>query len=701
MSPKFNNLLAAVSAALGLALVIVHPLVTAIGVGAMVLYGKSSKFPPEGANIGEGSPSPTETSMTSEIDNLKARLKLAELDERIIATELGAIKACNTALEIELAALRPALKLQADRCRERIRIRDEEVEALREQVYDANERRRSEKAEADKQRDHARRVEQKLLALSTAWSYSEQSMAVLPPPPSLSISPSTDIHTLQNALAEANLKVEAQTDRAELSGQALQSLLHINEQVCARMEALERTIAELRTGTSKVFSVRDHHTASPLAPVALSSFDSVINSPRVPSSMISSASLPILPMHSTPPPIMSSTLISTSPSTPALPLFTPSPSCTIPMHSGFSPKVSFSSSASALHYFLYPSHDPAEIDIASLIDYIHHLDQLVASLESKIRTLEYTNQELEGDLGDQLFIAVQLTEMIFSVGQEAAANDEKINFLKRVILKRLGEQEPEGAERYIADTKSLHPFPHVILTQPEGGIVRGVDNISRLISTRNSFYSPMFASTPSGFVGSKRLTLSNISMFSDVNRLIDDGRLLNLWDDDPLPWDVMLRNLADFSFGVDVDACSGEAKAEEDLREGSVYVTGDIASLSASSDDDDTEHSEDATSSSSSLMPSPTLPFTPPTSSRSSSPPTSPSTSSVGFPEDDECLIVNTNEPGLLNSLSSCRSLLAAPSSTNMLGRLAYSQTPAFDDVDWFIGMVSAIGSQGSCWQLP
>ncbi|EIW77277.1 hypothetical protein CONPUDRAFT_84419 [Coniophora puteana RWD-64-598 SS2] len=154
MFPKFNNLLAVVSAALGLALVIVHPLVTAFGVGAMVLYGKSSKAPPEGTERGEESPSPAETSTTSEINNLKARLKLAELDERIIATELGAIKACNTVLETELAALRPAFKIQADRCRERVRIRDEEVDALREQVYDANERRRSEKASVDEQRDH-------------------------------------------------------------------------------------------------------------------------------------------------------------------------------------------------------------------------------------------------------------------------------------------------------------------------------------------------------------------------------------------------------------------------------------------------------------------------------------------------------------------------------------------------------------------
>ncbi|EIW77253.1 hypothetical protein CONPUDRAFT_84410, partial [Coniophora puteana RWD-64-598 SS2] len=245
MSPKFNNLLAAVSAALGLALVIVHPLVTEIGVGAMVLYRKTSKAPPEGAHLGEESPSSTETSTTSEIDNLKARLKLAELDERIIATELGATKALNTVLETELAALRPALKIQADRYRERVRIRDEEVEALREQVYDANERRRGQEAlrmQADQQRDYTRRVEHKLLALSIAWSYSEQSMAVLPPPLSLSLSPSTDIQALQTALTEANLKVEAQTDRAELSGQALQALLGVNEQVCARMEALERMI---------------------------------------------------------------------------------------------------------------------------------------------------------------------------------------------------------------------------------------------------------------------------------------------------------------------------------------------------------------------------------------------------------------------------------------------------------------------------
>ncbi|EIW77300.1 hypothetical protein CONPUDRAFT_157552 [Coniophora puteana RWD-64-598 SS2] len=675
MSRTFNNLLAVVSAALGLALAIVHPLVTAFGVGAMVLCGKTSKAPPEGANLGEESPSPTETYTTSEFDNLKARLKLAELDERIIATELGATKALNTVLETELAALRPAFKIQADRCRERIRIRDEEVEALREQVYDANERRRNEKAEGDKQRDHTRRVERKLLALSIAWSYSEQSIAALPPPPSLSISPSTDIQALQTALTEANRRVEVQTDRAELSGQVLQDLLHVNEQVCARMEALERVIAELRTGTSKVFSVRDHHAASLLAPVALSSFNSVVNSPRIPSPLISSsslpivsmdytsssispstliplaqiaqassdhdlsspripslmtssASLPILPMHSTSAPPLSSNMVTISPSTPALSLSCPSPSCTLSVHSGFSPKAFFSSSASAPHSLLYPSHDPAEIDTA-FFDHIHHLDQLVASLESKIQALEYTNQELEGDLGDQLSIAMQLTEVIFSVGQAPAANDEEINIIKRVILKTLDEQELEDVEKHIADRKSLHASPQIILTQPEGGMVRGVDNISRLISTRNYFYSPMSASTTSALVSSDHMAVSKI--VSDVDRPIVDGPLLNLWGYDPSP-----RDLADFSFGVDVHACAGQEKAEEDLPEGSTCVTGDTSSVSLSSDDDDTEYSTDAASSSSSLMSSPTLPFTPLTSSRSTSPPTSPSTPSVTCLDDNE-----------------------------------------------------------------
>jgi len=232
-------------------------------------------------------------------------------------------------------------------------------------------------------------------------------------------------------------------------------------------------------------------------------------------------------------------------------------------------------------------------------------------------------------------------------------------------------------------------------------MVRGVDNISRLISTRNSFYFPMSAFTSSALVGSEHLAVGNVSIFSDVNRLIDDGPLPNLWDDDPSPRDIVLHSLTDLSFGVDVHACAEEEKAEEDLPEGSTCVTGDITSISLSSDDDATECSEDAASTGSYLMSSSISPFTPPTSSRSSSPPTSPVTSSVTFSEDDERPNVCARGSWLPNLLSSRCSLLAATSSVDILGRLVEFQTPAFDDVDWFTGMVSAIWSEGSCWQLP
>jgi len=139
------------------------------------------------------------------------------------------------------------------------------------------------------------------------------------------------------------------------------------------------------------------------------------------------------------------------------------------MHSGFYSKFSFSFEADAPHSFLYSSHDPTDLDAASLIAHIHHLDDLITSFESKVQTLKYTNERIEGDLGDQLSIVMRLSEMIFCVGQEAAASDEEINILRGVIIKRLGKEVLESVERYIADRKSLHALPQVVLTQPEGG----------------------------------------------------------------------------------------------------------------------------------------------------------------------------------------------------------------------------------------
>jgi len=200
----------------------------------------------------------------------------------------------------------------------------------------------------------------------------------------------------------------------------------------------------------------------------------------------------------------------------------------------------------------------------------------------------------------------------------------------------------------------LHAYvdtPQVVLTQPEGGTVRRVDNVSWLTSTRNSFYPLISTSTSSGMVGSKHLAISNVSIFSEVELLP------NLWAEYPSTRGVVLRNPADSSFNFSIHECVQEKKAEEDLLESSIYVAGDIASLSLSSEDDDTEYSEDAASSSSSPMSSPTSSFAPLTSSLSSSTPTWPSASLATCPEDDEHSFVSAYKPRLPSLLSSCRSL--------------------------------------------
>ncbi|EIW77281.1 hypothetical protein CONPUDRAFT_84427 [Coniophora puteana RWD-64-598 SS2] len=317
--------------------------------------------------------------------------------------------------------------------------------------------------------------------------------------------------------------------------------------------------------------------------------------------------------------------------------------------------------------------------------------------------LEYTLERLEGHLGDQLSSAMQLSETTCAIGQETASNVEEIKIIKRVTFKRLGGEELENVE-YIADRKSTHAYvdtPQVVLTQPEGGTVRGVDKISRLISTRNSFYSPISTSTFSGLVGAKHLAISNVSIFSKFEPLVDDEPLPKFWTDYPSTHGVILRSPANSLSKSNINKCAQEEKAIENQLERSMCVPDNMASPSLSLENDDTELPEDEGSPSSSTTLSPTSLFTTPTSSPSSSPPTSPSITSVACPEDDEHSSMRTYKSRLPSFLSSCRSLFAVPSSMPTFGRDVEFQTPAFDDVDWFAGMASASWSEGGCWQLP
>ncbi|EIW77111.1 hypothetical protein CONPUDRAFT_168124 [Coniophora puteana RWD-64-598 SS2] len=114
MSSQFDTLFVAVSAAVGLAFVIVNPFLTALGVGTVMAHIQGTKSHSNAAKLGEEDLNSSQLCFASEVDNLKAQIEVAEHATSVVATELRELKAHNTALEDEITMLRLAISFQAD-----------------------------------------------------------------------------------------------------------------------------------------------------------------------------------------------------------------------------------------------------------------------------------------------------------------------------------------------------------------------------------------------------------------------------------------------------------------------------------------------------------------------------------------------------------------------------------------------------------